>query len=186
MTLRATFISTLMLAVLCGVPAHGQEFRSTITGRVIDAQQAVVPGVKVLCTSAETGAKFETVAGADGGYTIPLLPPGLYNVSAEAAGFKAYLRKGIRLTANDRMQLDIALEVGQVTETVTVTSEAPMLQAATASTGQVINSRQMEDMPSNGRTPLVLAQLASGVVPNSSPRFVRPFDNAGSSTFSMG
>jgi hypothetical protein len=176
----------LILAVLCGVPAQGQEFRSTITGRVIDAQQAVVPGVKVLCTNAETGAKFETVTGADGGYTVPFLPPGLYNVAAEAAGFKAYLRKGIEVTANARMQLDIALEVGQFTESVTVTSEAPMLEAATASTGQVINIRQVEDMPANGRTPLVLAQLASGVTPNTSPRFVRPFDNSGSSTFSMG
>src|SRR5450756_1512621 len=186
MAIRGTFVSTLILAVLCCIPAVGQEFRSTITGRVIDAQQAVVPGVTIVCTNVGTGAKYQTVAGADGVYTVPFLPPGPYTVAAEAASFKAYLRKGIQVSTNDRMQLDIALEVGQLTETVTVTSEAPMLQAASASTGQVIDSRQMEDMPTNGRTPLVLAQLASGVVPNTSPRFVRPFDNAGASTFSMG
>ncbi|HWB86326.1 MAG TPA: TonB-dependent receptor [Bryobacteraceae bacterium] len=186
MRLRAILLGTFILSILCGTPARSQEFRSTITGRVIDGQQAVVPGAKIICTNAGTGAKYETVSGADGLYTIPFVPPGQYSVGAEAQGFKAYLRKGIQVSTNERMQLDIVLELGQVTETVTVTAEAPMLEAGTASTGQVINSRQMENMPANGRTPLILAQLAAGVVPNSSPRFVRPFDNSGSSSFSMG
>lgn len=116
----------MILAVLCGVPAIGQEFRSTITGRVIDAQQAVVPGVKVICTNIATGAKYATVSGADGAFTVPSLTPGQYSLSAEAAGFKAYLRKDFEVTANQRMQLDIALEVGQVTDTGTVTSEGDL------------------------------------------------------------
>ncbi|HWB87451.1 MAG TPA: TonB-dependent receptor [Bryobacteraceae bacterium] len=186
MQLRAFAVTAACLALGCVVPAMGQEYRSTISGRVTDTQQAMIPGVKIVCTNAGTGAKYDTVSGSDGAYTIPFLVPGRYDLSAEASGFKSYLRNGIQVSTNQRIQLDIALEVGQVNETITVVADAPGLETATASTGQVINSRQMEDMPANGRTPLVLAQLSAGIIPNTSPRFVRPFDNGGSSTFSMG
>jgi hypothetical protein len=184
MTFRLPLVAVVLSFL--ATPVSGQEYRSTITGRVVDAQQAVVPGARIICTNSENGSKYETVSATDGAYTIPLLQPGQYTLTAEATGFKAYLRKGVTLSTNQRVQLDIALELGQVSETVTVNADAPALEAATASVGQVINSRQLEDMPANGRTPLVLAQLASGVIPNTSPRFVRPFDNGGSSTFSMG
>jgi len=163
-----------------------QEFRSTVSGRVIDQQSAAVPRAKVTATLIETGARSETISGAEGLYTLPFLTPGAYQIAAEAPGFKRYLREGLQVTTNDRMALDIQLEVGQIAETVTVTAELAMLQTSTASTGQVITSRQIENMPMAGRTPLVLAQLAFGVIPSSDPRFYRPFDNAGPSTFSMG
>src|SRR5207244_4602827 len=75
---------------------------------------------------------------------------------------------------------------GLVEQSVTVSAESSMLETATASTGQVINTRQIENLPMNGRTALVLAQAAFGVTPNSDPKFARPFDNAGPSDFSMG
>ena len=78
-------------------------------------------------------------------------------------------------------RLDITLEVGAVDQSVTVSAEASMLDTASSSTGQVINQRQLENMPINGRAPLVLAQLAYGVTPNSDPKFSRPFDNSGPS-----
>jgi Carboxypeptidase regulatory-like domain len=87
----------MILALTSSLPAAAQEFRSTVTGRVIDAQQSVVPSVKVVCMNAETGVKYETVSGAYGAYTIPFLPPGKYALSASATGFKAYERKSIRL-----------------------------------------------------------------------------------------
>ena len=96
------------------------------------------------------------------------------------------MRDNIAAGANERLGLDIQMELGAVTETVNVTAEAPVLQTTTASTGQVISSAQIENMPVSGRTPLALAQLAFGVVPNTDPRFTRPFDNAGPSGFSMG
>jgi hypothetical protein len=163
-----------------------QEFRGTISGRVMDQQQALVPGVKIVATETETGAKFSTTSNADGSYVLPFLPPGPYSVSAEAAGFKRYVNSNIRVTTNEREQLDITLEVGAVEQSVTITAESSMLETATASTGQVINTRQIENMPINGRAPLVLAQLAYGVTPNSDPKFSRPFDNSGPSGFSMG
>jgi len=175
--------SAILLLAACG---WSQEYRSTLTGRVTDAQNAVVPGVKIVAVQVETGAKYETVSSGDGQYTLTFLPPGTYRLTAEVTGFKRYLRESLRVSTNERMGLDIQLELGQIAETVTVTAEAPLLSTATASTGQVINARQIELLPMNGRTPLVLAQLAFGVIPTSDPRFYRPFDNAGPSDFAMG
>src|SRR5215472_12112972 len=163
-----------------------QEFRGTITGRITDAQKASVPNVKIVVTLVSTGGRSQTTSGTDGLYTIPFLAPGAYKMEAEASGFKRYLREGIEVTAGERVGLDIELTIGQLSETVSVTADAPVLDTTSATAGQVINSAQVENMPMNGRTPLVLAQLAMGVVPNSDPKFNRPFDNAGPSGFSMG
>lgn len=166
--------------------ALSQEYRATLSGRITDPQGAVIAGVKVIATQVETGAKFETLSGNDGLFTVPFLPPSAYRVTAEAAGFKKYDRTGVQLGANERVGLDIEMALGQMTETVSVSAEAPILTTATASTGQVITTRQIENMPLSGRTPLALAQLAFGVTPTDDPRFTRPFDNAGPSGFSMG
>lgn len=183
MSRRALVFLTVVLLAAIG---WSQEFRATITGRVTDQLQAVVPGVKIVATQTETGAKHETVSGSSGQYTLPFLPPGVYQFTAEAPGFKRYVRENLKVSTGERLGLDIGLELGQVAESVTVTAEAPLLSTATASTGQVISERQIEMLPMNGRTPLVLAQLAFGVIPTSDPRFYRPFDNAGPSDFSMG
>jgi hypothetical protein len=164
----------------------GQEFRGTITGRVTDAQAASVPNAKISATLLATGGRSQTSTGTDGLYTIPFLAPGTYKLEVEASGFKRYVRDGVEVTAGERVGLDIELSLGQLTETISVTADAPMLDTTSATAGQVINSAQVENMPMNGRTPLVLAQLAMGVVPNSDPKFNRPFDNAGPSGFSMG
>ncbi len=177
-----------VLALLCLVAgfASAQEFRATISGRVIDPQDAAIAGVKVIATQIGTEAKFETTSAADGGYTLPFLAPGAYRLTAEFTGFKRYVRDNLAVGANERLAIAIQMEVGAATETVNVTSEAPVLQSSSASIGQVISSTQIENMPVSGRTPLALAQLAFGVVPNTDPRFTRPFDNAGPSGFSMG
>jgi hypothetical protein len=177
---------TLVLCCLISAAAWSQEFRATITGRVVDGQGAVVPNTKITAVLINTGAKSETVSGADGGFTIPFLAPGAYHLEVHAPGFKRYIRDGLEVNAGERVGVDIRLELGQMTESVNVTAEAPMLETTTGTAGQVINSSQVENMPMNGRTPLVLAQLAFGVVPNSDPKFNRPFDNAGPSGFSMG
>ena len=176
--------SLAALLLLAGMlPA--QEFRATISGRVSDPQNAAIGGVKITVLQVATGTKTETISTSDGNYTVPFLQPAGYRLTAEVSGFKRYVRELIA-TANERLGVDIQMEVGAFTETINVTSESPVLETATASTGQVITSAQIENMPVSGRTPLALAQLAFGVVPNTDPRFTRPFDNAGPSGFSMG
>src|SRR5262245_9240809 len=180
--MRRVFSALVFFAITC----TAQEFRATISGRVTDSQNAVISGAKITVTNVGTQSKFEAMSAADGLYTIPFLPPGTYRLTAESAGFKRYVRDTLAAGANERLGIDIQMEVGAITETLTVTSEAPVLQTTTASMGQVISSAQIENMPVAGRTPLALAQLAFGVVPNTDPRFTRPFDNAGPSGFSMG
>jgi hypothetical protein len=179
---RLLFVMTLIL--LPGL--YAQEFRGTLTGRVVDAQSAAVPGAKIVAVLVATGAQSATGSGPDGLFTIPFLSPGMYRVEAEVPGFKKYIRENLQVDAGDRVGIDIQLQIGQQTESITVSADAPLLDTTTATAGQVINSAQVENMPMNGRTPLVLAQLAFGVVPNSDPKFNRPFDNAGPSGFSMG
>ncbi len=184
--LRRSLLVVCAGVALTAFAGFAQEFRGSLSGRVIDQQQAIIPGVKVAVVQTENGAKFNTVSNADGTYVLPFLPPGPYSVTAEAAGFKKYVRGNLRISTNEREQLDIQLEVGAIDQSVTVTAESSMLETATASTGQLINTRQIENLPINGRAPLALAQLAFGVTPNSDPKFSRPFDNAGPSGFSMG
>ena len=170
----------------CVYLAEAQEFRATLIGQITDPQNSVIPNVKIEAVNVATGARSSTKSGADGQFTLPFLPPGVYRITAEAPGFKKSVRDRMQVSTGERITVDIQLELGQTSESITVTGEASMLETATATAGQVINARQVENLPMNGRTPLVLAQLAMGVVPNSDPRFNRPFDNAGPSGFSMG
>lgn len=168
-------------AVLCA-----QEYRGSITGRVTDAQDAVIPGARLEAVNLATGGKHETTAGSDGSYVLPFLAPGRYRVTVEVAGFKRFVRENVPVSVNERTPLDVRLEIGEVTETVTITSDAPLLQTATASTGQVIDQRQIEAMPLNGRSPLSLAQISFGVISTAVPRIARPYDDSRQSNFSMG
>ncbi len=174
----------VFLATACTLIA--QEFRSTVYGRITDPQGGVVAAAQIVATQKETGAKTETVSGADGQFTLPFLAPGSYSVVAQVSGFKQFRREGMRVGTNERIALDIALEIGQTSESVTVSAESPLITTSSASVGQVITERQISNMPMNGRTPLVLAQLAFGVIPSNDPRFYRPFDDGGPSGFSMG
>jgi hypothetical protein len=184
--IRITILYLLMASLVGSSFCFGQQFRGSITGRVLDAQQAVVPGARIAATQRETQARYETVSGPTGQYTLPFLQPGPYRVEGEAAGFKRYIRESVQVRVNDQMGLDIILEVGQLSESVTVTAEAPMLTTTSASTGQVISVQFIEAFPLNGRSPLSLAQIAFGVVPTADPLFQRPFDNSRISSFSMG
>lgn len=173
-----------LFALTFGLSA--QEFRATITGRVLDPQGAAIPKAQVTVTLTSTGARSETITSADGQFTVPFLPPGDYKVEIQASGFKRYVREAYPVGSGERLALDAQLEVGAPSESITVSSEVAALDTTTASMGQVIGAHQVEDLPLNGRTPLVLAQLAMGVTPNTDPKFNRPFDNGGPAGLSMG
>ncbi len=179
--LRFTLFTSLLVTTLLA-----QEYRSTLSGRVIDASGATIPNAKIVATETNTGAKAEATTTTEGTYTLPFLTPGPYQLVVEANGFKKYTQSGITIGTNVRLSQDVVMQIGSQTESVTVTADVALLNTASASVGQVITSSQIENMPMNGRTPLTMAQLAFGVTPSSDPRFTRPFDNAGPSGFSMG
>ncbi|MCU1260776.1 MAG: hypothetical protein JWO80_3661 [Bryobacterales bacterium] len=166
--------------------SRAQEFRATLNGRVTDSQGAVVAGAKISVVNQESQARSETVTGSDGFYNIPFLAPAAYTISVESSGFKRYLREGVRLSINDRVTVDAVLEVGTINEQVTVSAEASLVQSATASTGEVIDAKQVADLPLSGRAALILSQVAYGVIPTGNIQFVRPYDASGPSGISMG
>jgi Carboxypeptidase regulatory-like domain len=151
-----------------------QEYRATLTGKVVDPSGAAVPQATVVAIKSDTNSRFETRSTADGFYTIPQLPPGTYELDAEAPGFKRYVQSGITLGTNERIGQDVHLDIGSSTQSVVVQADAALVQTETASAGQVITSREVENLPVNGRSPMALAYLGFGVISNESPRSGTP------------
>lgn len=173
--------------LLFSTALFAQEFRGTFSGTVTDAQGAAVARARISVTETRTGTKSQTLTGDSGAYTIPFLAPGEYELDAEAPGFKKFVRAGVSLGMGEHPVIDIKMEVGAVTEAVTVTADSPLIEAASSSVGQVITSEEVEDFPVNGRTPLMLAQLALGAISTVEPGTqVRPFDNNTPASFSLG
>jgi carboxypeptidase family protein len=169
------------------VTIHAQENRATIIGTIIDANGAALPNATVKATNIETNTAATTTSNEAGLFTLPFLPAGKYRVSISATGLKNIVREGIELRVGGRLQLDFQMEVGEVSETVTVTSQAPALDTATASRGQVIDEEKVHDLPLLGRNPFLLSSLASGVqyTPSMGSISNRPFDNGGMDSISI-
>jgi hypothetical protein len=173
------------VAMLMPMAVFGQEFRSTISGSVTDSTGSAIPGVKVTATETRTGVKTPTVTDVAGKYALPFLSPGDYELTAEGQGFKEAKRTGLALGADQHPVIDFKLEVGDVATSVSVSGDVPLLNSDNASIGQAITTKQIEDIPLNGRTPLMLAELAIGVTPTAAPTLVHPFDLGGPAAFSV-
>jgi hypothetical protein len=164
----------------------GQETRGTISGAVIDSTGAGIPNVKVTTTETRSGTRASTMSNSSGQYTIPFLAPGLYEVAAETQGFKKFVRSGLELGSGDHPVIDIRLEIGDASQSVEVVGDVSLINTENSSTGQTITAQQVEDFPLNGRTPMMLAQLAIGVISTGSPSLVHPFDNGAAAAWSIG
>jgi hypothetical protein len=176
----------MFMSLFMSSPGFAQETRGTISGAVVDTTGAGIPNVKVIATETRTGTKSSTVSDAAGQYTIPFLAAGNYSLSAEESGFKKFTRSGLDLGSGDHANIDIHLEVGDVTQSVEVSADVSLLNTENSSTGQTITTKQVEDFPLNGRTPMMLAQLAIGVISTGSPSLVHPFDNGAAAAWSIG
>ncbi|HKZ78573.1 MAG TPA: carboxypeptidase regulatory-like domain-containing protein [Pyrinomonadaceae bacterium] len=154
-----------MLFVFCTGAVLAQTTSGSITGTVVDPQQAAVANATVTVT--EEGKSFSLTATTDGEgrFVLPLVPPGTYTIVVEAAGFKKQERKGVMLFANDKLSLgNLSLAVGAVTETVTVTSEATPVQADSGERSFTIQSEVIRNTGVKTRSYINLATLAPGVV----------------------
>jgi hypothetical protein len=151
-----------ILLSLCAVSAYAQ-FKAGIQGTVMDPQGNAVPGAKVTVMNQETNLSRDTVASAEGFYRIGELTPGTYTVTVEAAGFKKYQAKGITVEAEQPRGYDMKLDVGAVTDQVTVSASDLVLQTETANVSSTITADQFERLPQTGRDPYELLRLAPGV-----------------------
>jgi outer membrane receptor protein involved in Fe transport len=147
--------------------AYGQEFRGAISGTVTDPAGAPVPNAKVVVTSVERNVAQETQTTEAGRYQVAFLLPGNYVVTVEKPGFKKTLREGINIASSDRAGVDIRLEIGGVTESVTVTAEAPLLQTESATRASLVEKQYLDNIPTSGRNLYQLQYLQPGVLKNS-------------------
>jgi hypothetical protein len=160
------FRNTLALAtciVVAVVSLQAQVDTGSITGTVTDASGAVVSGARVTLTNEGTAAALTTTTGSDGLYRFSPVRIGNYKIEIAAEGFKTAAETHITVDVSSNVTRNIKLQPGKVTETVEVTSEAPLLQSEDASVGQVVNQKNVNDLPLNGRNFTFLAQLAAGV-----------------------
>ena len=170
------------LIVLSPTSLRAQEARGTISGTVMDSNKAVVPGATVTITNVAMGTNNTVTTNESGLYTVPYLIPGTYRILVEGPGFKKYIREGIALQVNDKLEIDAVLEVGGSQETVTVTADAGLVETGTASMGQVVDARRVSELPTPHGDPFFLIGLASGTAFGASAvggrdvRLDRPFE----------
>src|SRR5438270_2200486 len=136
---------------------------ASLFGTITDSQAAVVPGARVTITNAATGLSRNTATDSNGGFVFPLLPVGSYNLSAEQTGFRRYERRNLLLQSNENVGVDVALEVGNVQETVTVEATAAQIDTRSATLNNTVDSKRIVELPLNGRNPADLVLLAPGV-----------------------
>ncbi|MFN0119462.1 MAG: TonB-dependent receptor domain-containing protein [Blastocatellia bacterium] len=142
-----------------------QETRGTITGRVTDATGAIVPGARIIATNLDTGVSVNATANDAGSYTLLYLLASRYRLTVEAPGFKRSQRDNVEIQIGDRVGLDIQLEPGAVSETVTITADStPLLDTTSASSGQVIDRRRISELPLAEGNPMTLVRLAPTTV----------------------
>ena len=139
-----------------------QNIRGTILGTVRDASGAVVPGAKITVTHVATELTRTEAANSTGEFVFPQLPVGEYRLTAEQTGFKKEEHTGIVLQVDDKLRLDVALQVGRVNEIVAVTEAAAVVQTDSATVGNVVDNKKVTELPLNGRNFLQLNLLVPG------------------------
>src|ERR1700693_2315540 len=156
-------LAVLFLTAIGVTSLRAQVDTGSITGTVTDPSGAVVSGAKVTLTNEGTGTSLSTTTGADGVYECSPVRIGTYKLDLSAGGFKKEIQTHVVVDVSARVPANFKLQPGAVSETVEVTSAAPVLQSQDASVGQVIAQRSVNDLPLNGRNFTFLAQLAAGV-----------------------
>src|SRR5213594_2926652 len=158
------FVTLIFALIVLGTCLSvAQTSTATILGTVKDTSGALVPGVSGTVKHTESGLTRSVVSGERGGYNVPLLPVGAYEITTTMPGFKQQVRSGINLVVGQEAVVDLTLEVGANTEQVTVTEEAPLVNTTTSSTSGVITEQQVKELPLNGRSFDQLIALNAGV-----------------------
>ena len=159
--MRYVLLSAIVLSFL-STPAFAQQ--GQINGVVTDSSGGVVPGVNVTAVEEETGLSRETLTGANGLYTFPSLRPATYEIRAALTGFRSIRRTGIQLLASQNLSLNLTLELGELSETVSVAGNAVQVDLTTATLSEVVDHARIVELPLNGRDATKLTTLVAGTV----------------------
>jgi hypothetical protein len=172
-----TIFPLLLAFLVLALPGLGQESRGTIVGLVTDSSGAAIAGATIEVTNVAQGVRQTFRTNQAGLYQAPYLTPGQYEVSASFEGFKRAVRPSVDVNVGDRVSVDMTLEVGATEQSITVTAESPLLESATGSVGQVIDSKRITELPIAHGQPFALIGLSAGVSQNTgSATLDRPFE----------
>src|SRR5881296_2214060 len=161
-------ILVCLAALLCALagPAFANELAS-ISGRITDSQGLVLPGVKVEAVNINTNVAYSGESNGDGLYRIPSVPPGVYRIIVQKNGFSQIVKPNVELHVQDDVALNFGMQVGSVSQTVTVEGGAPMINTTGAAVGTVVDQTYIKNMPLNGRSFQDLILLTPGIVTQS-------------------
>ncbi len=171
--------------LLLAPSAWAQQFTGGVRGAIRDAN-GVIPGVSVTLTNEGSNVTRDTVTNDVGQYNFPAVPPGTYTLRAQLAGYKRYESKGLNVGTQQFITLDVALEVGAIEESITVTGQSPLIDTSTASTGGVIDRQALETLPAPGRNAFLIGITVPTVVTAGDPQFNRQQDQTNASRVSLG
>ena len=147
--------------------AYSQEFRATLSGEITDPTGAAISGATITATNVDRNTSTVEISNSLGRYVAAFLSPGTYTVTVDKPGFKKLVRQSIRLSSSDHFDLDLRLEVGAISDSVTVTGDPPQLQTESASRSALIENRAIESVPTNGRNLYQLQYTLPGVIKSS-------------------
>lgn len=154
----------ICLLLLAGaLAAWAQLDTASLLGAVLDSSGAAIPGAEILVENQRTGAAFSVKTDGVGNFIAPVLPVGRYRVAVSAQGFKSKVLEDIQLRVSDRVRLSVTLEPGVITERITVTGQTPLVETASTTLGGVVETRQIENLPLNGRNLTQLLEVIPGV-----------------------
>ena len=168
-------IRTFSVLLAAAMALAAQEYRATLFGVITDPSGAAIPNAPITITNMDTKVVSNGQSNNEGNYVVPYLIPGRYSLRVEQAGFKTFERSPIELRVNDRMRVDVVLAVGQLSDHVTVTAEAPLLEVSSSDRGQVLDNVKITELPLNGRNPWWFTNLSAGVRSTGGMTWMRPF-----------
>lgn len=183
--LRLSLSLSLIALLMCNSTSWAQSAYGNLRGSVVDQGGASISGAKVTLLEESTGVTRSAVSSAAGEYVFANITPNTYTVIVEQSGFKKSERKGIVVATQAFVTTDVKLEVGDVSQSIMVNEESPLLETATASQGQVVDRQKLIDLPNLGRNPFLLSRLTPTVAAVGNPAYNRMQDQSGSSQISI-
>lgn len=185
--MRATSVLlAVLLALSMATGLSAQETRASLRGTVTDTSGAIVPGATIELTNIDTGVVSNTTTNEAGLYRFLFLNPGKYKLVAAIVGFKTFERANIPLTVSESATLPVVLEVGAQSDRITISAEAPLVEAEKADRGMLIDNKKVVDLPINTRNPIMLAALSNGIVHTSGTTLdQKPFSNSADGSWSV-
>lgn len=181
--IRYSVFFGIFLVILTSLTnSFGQEFRGTVTGTVSDPNGAAVAGATVVVKNAATNVSQTVTTNEEGSYTVPFLLPGKYSISVTNEGFKTSTQENVNLNVDDRLTIDFRMEIGSTTE-VNIVADTELIERGSVTTGTVISTRQVEELPLPEGAVLTLVTQAPGVAYTGNPQFTGPTANGNLAAF---